>query len=130
MTPERFVAVAFLFMSTLSLLWQGTALTALVRDSSLRSRATIAYGGLRRTAACRVGVAVAYVLVGVNALWPRAEVLLVTFGVFCATSALWQLNAWADLRLARRLKTTPLTRAMVPASSRTEGPVGPPEGLS
>ena len=109
MTPERFVAVAFLFMSTLSLLWQSTALFALIRDSSLRSRATIAYGGLRRTASCRVAVAVAYVLVGINALWPRAEVLLVTFGVFCATSAVWQLNAWADLRLARRLRSTPVS---------------------
>jgi hypothetical protein len=104
-TPEQFVAIAFLCMSALSLLWQGTALTSLVRDSSLRSRATVAYGGLLRTAACRVGVAVAYVLVGINALWPRVEVLLLTFGVFCGTQALWQLNAWADLRLARRLKT-------------------------
>lgn len=105
MSAEKFVAVAFLVMSALSLVWQSTALQALVRDSSLRSRATVAYGGLRRTAMCRVGVAVAYMLVGVNALWPRVEVLLATFGVFCATQALWQLNAWADLRLASRLKT-------------------------
>lgn len=106
MTPEKFVAVAFLGMSVLSLVWQGTALLALVRDSSLQSRATVAYGGLRRTSICRVGVAVAYAVVGMNALWPRVEVLLFTFGVFCATQAVWQLNAWADLRLARRLKTT------------------------
>lgn len=105
MTAVQVVAYAFLAMSVLSLVWQSTALRALVRDSSLRSRATVAYGGLRRTAMCRVGVAVAYVLVGINALWPRIEVLLFTFGVFCATQGLWQLNAWADLRLARRLKT-------------------------
>lgn len=106
MSAEQTVAVAFLCMSTLSLLWQGTSLVALVRDSSLRSRATIAYGGLLRTASCRVGVAVAYVLVGINAIWPQVEVLILTFAVFCATQAVWQLNAWADLRLARRLRVT------------------------
>jgi hypothetical protein len=104
-SAAQVVAIAFLCMSVLSLAWQSTALFALVRDSSLKSRATQAYGGLRRTAMCRVGVAVAYVLVGINAIWPRAEVLLATFAVFCATQALWQLNAWADLRLARRLKS-------------------------
>jgi hypothetical protein len=103
-TPEKFVAVAFLCMSALSLLWQGTALRTLVRDSDLRSRATAAYGGLRRTATCRVGVAVTYVLVGINAIWPRVEVLLLTFAVYAVVQAIWQLNAWADLRLARRLK--------------------------
>jgi hypothetical protein len=107
MTAERFVTFGFLFMSGLSLAWQSTALQSLVRDSNLRSRATDAYGGLRRTAACRVSVAIAYVVVGINAIWPQVEVLLLTFGVFCATQALWQANAWADLRLARRLKTEP-----------------------
>lgn len=108
MSAEQTVAVAFLCMSVLSCVWQGTSLVVLVRDSSLRSRATAAYGGLLRTSACRVSVAIAYVLVGVNAIWPRVEVLLLTFGVFCATQGVWQLNAWADLRLARRLRTTGL----------------------
>lgn len=105
MSAEQTVAVAFLVMSALSLVWQGRSFVVLVRDSSLRSRATVAYGGLRRTSLCRVAASAAYVLVGINALWPRVEVLLLTFGVYSATQGVWQLNAWADLRLARRLKT-------------------------
>jgi hypothetical protein len=114
MSAERGVAIAFLCMSILSMLWQSRTLRALIRDSTLRSRATHAYGGLRRTAACRVAVAIAYVLVGINALWPRVEVLLLTFAVFCSTQALWQINAWADLRLARRLKTVDPARIAEP----------------
>jgi hypothetical protein len=113
-SAEKLVAVAFLCMSVLSLLWQGTALQALIRDSSLRSRATHAYGGLRRTAVCRVAAAIAYVLVGINAIWPRVEVLLLTFAVYSAVQALWQINAWADLRLARRLKTVDPARIAEP----------------
>jgi hypothetical protein len=105
-SAEKVVAVAFLAMSILSMVWQSATLQRLVRDSSLRSRATQAYGGLLRTAVCRVSVSMAYVMVGINAIWPRVEVLILTFAVFCATQAVWQLNAWADLRLARRLKTT------------------------
>jgi hypothetical protein len=110
MSAEKAVAVAFLAMSTLSMTWQGAALRQLVRASSLRSRATQAYGGLLRTAVCRVGVSIAYVMVGINAIWPRVEVLILTFAVFCAMQVVWQLNAWADLRLARCLKATPPMR--------------------
>jgi hypothetical protein len=106
-SAEKTVAVAFLVMSVISMVWQGAALRRLIHDSSLRSRATQAYGGLLRTAACRVSVSIAYVMVGINAIWPRVEVLILTFAVFCATQAVWQANAWADLRLARRLKVTP-----------------------
>jgi hypothetical protein len=107
MTTAQIVAVAFLCMSMLSLAWQSAALRRLVRDSNSRSQATAAYAGLRRTAICRVMVAIAYVLVGINALWPRVEVLILTFAAFCATQAVWQLNAWLDVRLARSLRTPP-----------------------
>jgi hypothetical protein len=107
MSAEKVVAIAFLIMSGISMTWQGSTLWRLVRDSSLRSRATDAYSGLLRTSICRVGVSLAYVLVGVNAIWPRFEVLIFTFVVFCAIQAVWQLNSWADLRLARRLKSVP-----------------------
>lgn len=96
--------VAYLTTSTLSLIWQSITLRRLVRDSSLHSRATDAYRGLRRTAACRVIVSIAYVLVGINAIWPRLEVLIATFVVYSATLALWQANSWLDLRLAKRLR--------------------------
>jgi hypothetical protein len=106
-SAEKVVALAFLAMSVISMAWQGSALIHLVRDSTLRSRATIAYGGLLRTSICRVAAAVAYVLVGINALWPQFEVLIFTFVVFCVVQGVWQLNAWADLRLARRLRAVP-----------------------
>jgi hypothetical protein len=107
MSAEKTIAIAFLCMSIISMAWQGTALRRLIHASSLRSRATQAYGGLLRTALCRAGVSMAYVVVGINAIWPRVEVLILTFAVFCATQAVWQLNAWADLRLARRLREMP-----------------------
>lgn len=107
MSAERIVAIAFLAMSIISLAWQGFALSWLVRDSNSRSRATGGYRGLLRTAICRTSVAAAYVLVGINAIWPRVEVLILTFAVFCVVQAVWQLNAWADLRLARRLRAAP-----------------------
>jgi hypothetical protein len=112
-TAEKIVAIAFLCMSIISMTWQGVTLSRLIRDASLRSRATDAYSGLRRTAICRVSVSLTYVVVGTNAIWPRIEVLILTFAVFCAIQAVWQLNAWADLRLARRLRlgeSRPLSR--------------------
>lgn len=107
MSASQVIVYAYLAMSVASLIWQGSALIRLIRDSSLRSRATAAYGGLLRTSICRVGAAIAYVLVGVNALWPRFEVLIFTFVVFCLIQAVWQLNSLADLRLAERLRATP-----------------------
>lgn len=109
-------------MSVISMVWQGLALIHLIRDSSLRSRATIAYGGLLRTSICRVVAAFAYVLVGINAIWPRFEVLIFTFVVFCAVQALWQFNAGADLRLARRLRSTPLITQPSPPRSAAAPP--------
>lgn len=107
MSAERIIVLAYLTMSILSLLWQGLTLLRLIQDSTLRSRATISYRGLLRTSICRVGAAVAYVLVSVNALWPRFEVLIFTFVVLWLIQGIWQLNAWADLRLARRLRAVP-----------------------
>ena len=125
MSAEKVVAVAFLIMSIISMIWQGTALIHLIRDSTLRSRATIAYGGLLRTSLCRVAAAVSYVLVGINALWPRFEVLIFTFVVFCLIQGVWQLNAWADLRLARRLRATPPpVTVAAPASVTGQPPDG------
>ena len=106
MTAVKVVAFLFLAMSLASMFVQITALRRLHRGSSPQSRATPFYGGLRRTAICRVGCAIAYVAVGINALWPRIEVLVFTFAVFCAVQAVWQGNAWADLRLARRLRAS------------------------
>jgi hypothetical protein len=102
-SAERAVALVFLAVSLASITWQASALLRLIRDSSLRSRASTAYGGLLRTAICRVGAATAYVFVGVNALWPQFEVVIFTLAVYSGTQVLWQLNSWADLHLAQRL---------------------------
>lgn len=104
MNAAETVTVAYLTMSVLNLAWQSAALRRLTRGSSVRSRDTPFYRGLLRTSRCRVGVAVAHVGVGLNAIYPRAEVVLVTLGVFCVTHGVWMLNSWADLRLGRRLK--------------------------
>jgi hypothetical protein len=104
MSAERVIVLAYLAMSTISLLWQSSTLLRLRRDSTLRSRATLPYHGLLRTSICRVAAAIAYVLVSINALWPRFEVLIFTFVVLSLIQAVWQLNSWADLRLARRLR--------------------------
>jgi hypothetical protein len=117
-SADRVVTIAFLIVSTISIVWQGLALIQLMRDSSLRSRATDAYRGLRRTSICRVGAAIAYVLVGVNAIWPRFEVIIFTFVVYSAIQTLWQLNAWADLRLARRLRVAPRPDSYASQSDR------------
>lgn len=114
MNAERVIVFLYLTMSAVSLVWQGSALIRLVRDSDLRSRATATYGGLRRTSICRVGAAIAYVLVSLNALWPRFEVLIFTFVVLSLIQTVWQLNARADLRLARRLRTAPLKASIKP----------------
>jgi hypothetical protein len=107
MSTEHIIVLLYLSMSILSLLWQGSTLIRLVRDSTLRSRATLPYRGLLRTSVCRVTAAIVYVLVSINALWPRFAVLVFTFVVLTLIQAMWQLNARADLRLAQRLKTTP-----------------------
>jgi hypothetical protein len=107
-SADRVVAICFLIMSVISMAWQSSALIRLVNDSSLRSRATDTYHGLLRTSICRVIAALAYVLVGINAIWPKFEVLIFTFVVFCVVQSIWQINAWADLRLARRLRMAPV----------------------
>jgi len=103
MSAERVIVLAYLTMSIISLLWQSSTLLRLVRDSSLRSRATDSYHGLLRTSICRVAAAIAYVLVSMNALWPKFEVLIFTFVVLSLIQAVWQINSWADVRLARQL---------------------------
>jgi hypothetical protein len=109
MTLERFITVSFFVVSLVGLVVQAWALGRLWRADS-RS-------GLWRTSACRVGCAVLYVLVGINAWALRWAVLQVTFVAFCLTQGTWQINAWLDVRLGaarasrpRPLPAAPLTR--------------------
>jgi hypothetical protein len=59
------------------------------------------HAGLTRTAACRVGSSIIYVLVGLNAATTHYAVLQVAFAAFVITQLTWQINAWLDVRLNR-----------------------------
>lgn len=90
MSLAEAIAVAFLAVSGLSLIVQAWALHKL-RVGRIR-------GGVFRTAWCRVGCAVVYVLVGVNALWEHWATLQVSLFAFLITQATWQVNAVIDVR--------------------------------
>jgi hypothetical protein len=102
-TLERAIALAYLVMAVLNLAWQGATLRHLVKGSTVDSRLTPFYRGLLRTARCRVGAALLYLGVGLNALYPRLEVALVTLGVHALTMGVFGLNALADMRLSQGL---------------------------
>jgi hypothetical protein len=58
--------------------------------------------GLVRTALCRLFAALLYVGVGLMTLHTHAQGPLIGLGVFTAVQVMWQANAVADVRLARR----------------------------
>lgn len=88
------IADAFLAVSLLSLAVQAWALHKL-RVARIR-------GDFYRTAWCRVGCAVIYVLVGINALWFTWKTLQTSFIAFAVTQVTWQANAWLDVRHGRQ----------------------------
>lgn len=57
--------------------------------------------GLVRTAACRVGAAVLYVVVGLTATLGYHGAPVVALATFIAVQLVWQSNAIADVALAR-----------------------------
>lgn len=89
MSLAEAIAVAFLSVSVLSL---GVQAWALHRLRMARIR-----GGVFRTAWCRVGCSVVYVLVGVNALWGHLATLQVSLFAFLITQGTWQINAVLDV---------------------------------
>lgn len=58
--------------------------------------------GLVRTAACRVGVAVLYVIVGLTAATGYHGAAAVALVTFIAAQLVWQANSVADVALTRR----------------------------
>lgn len=60
--------------------------------------------GLVRTALCRLAAALLYVGVGLLTLHTNTEGPLVGLGVLTAVQVMWQTNAVADVRLARRFR--------------------------
>ncbi len=92
MTTEQVISVASLLVSLAGLALQGWALKRLKGTTHQ----------VVRTASCRVACAIIYVLVGTNALFFNWRTLAVAFIAFCITQATWQVNAWLDVRLAKR----------------------------
>lgn len=93
MTAEDAITFAYLAVSALSLLVQARHL--------YRMRRARAGHGLARTAWCRVGCTVLYVLVGVNALAVGWAVIQSTFAVYATTAVTWWINSLLDDRLTR-----------------------------
>lgn len=97
MTAEEAITFAYLAVSGLSLLVQARHLH--------RMREAKAGHGLTRTAWCRVGCSVLYVLVGVNALAVHWAVIQTTFAVYATTAVTWWINSILDDRLTRPPRT-------------------------
>lgn len=94
MTVEQAITVSFLAVSLLSFGVQAWAFHRLNKHGQR--------DGTWRTAVCRVGCAVIYIVVGANAFVGHWATLQVTFVAFCITQATWQANAWLDVRQTRR----------------------------
>lgn len=96
MTAEQSITDAFLLISCLSLVIQAWGWQHLRQAPEAVGRA------LLRTATCRVGCAVLYVYVGLNAFWFQWAVTSTTFTVYGVVQVTWWLNMAADVRLKRR----------------------------
>jgi len=96
------VAAAFLTVSCVAFTAQLLTLRQL-RAPGGTSRDAAVYRGLVRTLACRVGVAVLYIAVGVNALVIKFDLAVVTLAAFGFTQCIWLANSRADVRLRKRL---------------------------
>lgn len=121
MTAEDAITFAYLAVSALSLLVQARHL--------YRMRRARAGHGLARTAWCRVGCTVLYVLVGVNALAGHWAVIQCTFAVYATTAVTWWVNSILDDRLTRparvkrrRFITVTITRAPANEPTGTDSP--------
>lgn len=105
MTLVDAVTGAYLAVSCMSL---GVQVWGL-RRLAPHHRQTALARALTRTSLCRVGCAVLYVGIGVNALVFHRSVLVTTFLAFCVVQATWQANAYADVRAKRALdRVTPV----------------------
>lgn len=98
------VKVAFLVVSTASLLLQAVSLRTVTRLPALDARERLAARGLRRTGIGRVAAAMAYVVLGTWALAvPGTDLATATVTVFIAVQLMFQANAVLDVRLRRQL---------------------------
>lgn len=105
---ETILAALFLAVSLESVIVQGRSLWKMLRwryeDTPDHRR--IHYGMLR-TAICRVIAAAIYACVGVTTLIAQQALPVLALVVFSAVQIMWQVNAFADVRLRRDLTVKP-----------------------
>lgn len=112
-TEAAILAAVFLIVSVGSAAIQGVSLWRLTR---LRPAGPLrrVHTGMLRTATCRVVAAASYVFIGVATLLTGQSLPILALVVVCGVQVMWQVNAYADLRLRRSLN------APAPAPVRDE----------
>lgn len=100
--------VMYLAVSSVTLTWQAMSLGRLLRSGGA------IVPGLRRTLACRVAVAVVYVVLGVVTL-VTGSLPLASLVIFGGVQIVWWANSALDLGVQRR-SSPPGPRAMPPES--------------
>lgn len=100
---EAILAWLFLGVSGVSTIIQGGSLRKLLGSPKASGREYGVHLGMVRTAVCRVAAAGAYVAFGVTTLVMGEALPVLALIVFAGIQVMWQLNAWADVRLRLRL---------------------------
>lgn len=103
-TEAAILAAVFLIVSAGSAAIQGVSLWRLTRLRPTGSQRRV-HTGMLRTSICRVVAAVSYVVIGVATLLTSQSLPVLALVVFCGVQVMWQVNAYADLRLRRSLNT-------------------------
>jgi hypothetical protein len=99
------LAALFVVVSLVSLAIQSGALLTLLFKWPIASTgpASRIHRGLLRTSICRVVAAVGYVVTGSVILISRDALPYLSLSTFTGVQVLWIVNAFADVRLRRRL---------------------------
>lgn len=104
-TAIDILAVLFVLVSLVTLAVQTGALLTLLFRWPIAGTGTdsMVHRGLLRTSICRVVAAVGYVITGSVILISRDALPVLSLSTFTGVQLLWILNAFADVRLRRRL---------------------------
>lgn len=97
------LGIVFLVVSVGSSLIQGNSLWRLTRLRPAGGEQRRVHAGMLRTSICRVAAAASYVVIGLITLLTRESLPVLALVVFCGVQVMWQVNAYADLRLRRSL---------------------------
>lgn len=95
------IALVFLLVSCLSWVFQAAAFVRLSARRGRTAEMRKVSNGYRRTAACRVLAATAYVVVGAVQVAGDGTLSFESLTVWIAVQVLWWLNSLADIRISR-----------------------------